>query len=191
MDEKARMTVARTATGRTTGTTGSGCSGGVCHGGTFLPPVANWSNKYRLPPWLLKVIVEAMGAQWLTDFNMALAQANASKSRILLALTGDTWCSHCMALKNEVFLDPEFAWWVYEEGLILCDIDYPADPTQWTAAQNQLYSQYDGQGFPTVLCLESDGTVRGQPDVGYASGTGEAQWTETFEQLANLPPVPS
>jgi len=120
---------------------------------------------------------------WKTDFQNALALSQKSKKPLLLNFSGSDWCKWCIRLDNEVFKTPEFLTWV-KDNLVLCLADLPQDHSTISKAQyekNQKLSQkYEVKGFPTILLLNSDGSVFAK--TGYVAG-GPEKYIENLKQL--------
>ena len=108
----------------------------------------------------------ASGAEWRTDYDQALASAKTAKKCMLIDFNGSDWCGPCIALKKNVFDQPEFAAYA-DKNLLLLDIDYPRAKVLPEAVRKQneaLKHQYgiDKLGYPTVVLLGPDGKVLGQ-----------------------------
>jgi thioredoxin-related protein len=109
-------------------------------------------------------------ATWLTDFAAAQQKAKAGHKSLLLDFTGSDWCGWCMKLDREIFATPEFREFA-DKNLVLVKVDFPRQHPQSAAeqAQNQqLAAQYQVQGFPTLVVLNSDGHQAGT--LGYMRG---------------------
>jgi thioredoxin-related protein len=108
----------------------------------------------------------AGAAEWRTDYDKSLSDAKTARKCVLIDFSGSDWCGPCIALKKNVFDQPEFA--AYAGGnLVLLDIDYPRDKVLPEALRKQnenLKHQYriDKLGYPTVVLLGPDGKVLGQ-----------------------------
>jgi thiol:disulfide interchange protein len=135
---------------------------------------------------VLKKIFEAMcHPAWLTDYPKALSEATSKHLLVLAVFSGYSWCSHCQALKQEVFDTCQFGFWALSKGLILLDVDFPSPPNQAPPQNVALLQKYQVAGFPTVIGLNADGSERGRV-VGYANGTGATAWINQFENAATL-----
>jgi thioredoxin-related protein len=113
----------------------------------------------------------ALGAEWQTDYDQALATAKSAKKYVLLDFTGSDWCGPCIEMKKVVFSKPAFLNYA-QKNLILVEIDFPMRkklPEKITKQNEHLLHQYgvDNGGFPTVVLLSPDGKLLGQLD-GYA-----------------------
>src|SRR5580700_5822954 len=101
---------------------------------------------------------------WMTDYSAALAKARAEDKSILLHFTGSDWCMWCKRLKNEVFDQPEFQSFA-KANLIMVEVDFPRStelPPRQLAANQQLGSDFDVHGYPTVVVLNSKGVEVGR-----------------------------
>lgn len=103
---------------------------------------------------------------WQTDLPKALVQARAEKKLVLLNFTGSDWCSACKVLDNEVFDQAEFAAFA-QTNLVLVVVDLPNRkvlPPALLAANQALNTNYDVEGFPTLIALKPDGKVAWRMD---------------------------
>lgn len=126
-------------------------------------------------------------ATWLTDLPKAQAQAKAEGKFVLLNFTGSDWCGWCIKLRKEVFLKPEFEDYA-KTNLVLVEIDFPKrkpQPAPLQKANQELAQQFEVQGYPTLIVLDSQGKKLGR--VSYASGGAKAFLAE----LAKLTHPPS
>lgn len=102
-------------------------------------------------------------AEWLTDYDKALARAKAEHKKVLLDFTGSDWCPPCIALRARVFSQPEFRSYA-DKNLVVVEIDYPRRKKQSIELKKQnerLAGQYRiaEKGFPTVILLSPSGKV--------------------------------
>ena len=99
---------------------------------------------------------------WLTDYKKAQQEAKANKKLLLLNFTGSNWCGFCMQLERDVFSKPEFKEYA-NKNLVLLTIDFPRgralqqQPANVKLQNEELASQYQVQGFPTIVVLNGDG----------------------------------
>ena len=126
--------------------------------------------------------VGALAGEWQTDYKAALATAAKEKKMVLLDFTGSDWCGWCIKLDKETFDQPAFKSHA-DQKLVLVKLDYPHDKPQSDAvkAQNDaLAKQYNIEGFPTLVLLDSSGKEIGR-NVGYLAGGPEGfkQWVES------------
>ena len=120
-------------------------------------------------------VMNAAGADWLTDMPRALAQAKQEKKMVLVDFTGSDWCGWCIKFKKEVLSTPEFAEYA-KKNLVLVELDFPhskAQDSQQKAANMALKGKYGVQGFPTLLLLKSGGEEAWR-QVGYMEGGPKA-----------------
>jgi len=119
--------------------------------------------------------------EWMTDFKAALAKAKKEKKVVLADFTGSDWCGWCIKLKDEVFSKPEFKEWAAQH-VVLLELDYPRKTPQSDELKKQnaeLAKEYQIQGYPTILFLDSKGKKVGQS--GYVEG-GPAAWIAAAEK---------
>lgn len=98
-------------------------------------------------------------AEWLTDYEAALARASEEGKAVLVNFTGSDWCPPCKLLKSDVFETDEFAAYA-AENLILLEVDFPRGVQQAPelAKQNEaLLGTYEVEAFPTLVVLDSQG----------------------------------
>lgn len=133
------------------------------------------------PALALGMAVSASAADWMTDYNKALALSKKTGKPILADFTGSDWCGWCIKLKQEVFSKPEFNTWA-KKNVILLELDYPrkAQPAALKAQNAKLAEKYQIQGYPTILFLGSKGQVIGK--YGYDRG-GPSVWTANASKM--------
>lgn len=110
---------------------------------------------------------------WLENFTMAKAEAKKAHRPILANFTGSDWCPWCKKLDQEIFSQKVFQDFA-REHLVLFVADFPNHKPQAAklVAQNEaLLQTYQIEGFPTVLLLDSEGTMIAQ--TGYHPGGAE------------------
>ena len=102
-------------------------------------------------------------ADWGTDYEVALAQAEKLGKAVLVDFTGSDWCGYCMRLRAEVLDNPGFAAWA-ENHFVLLEVDVPHNPKfdQKQLEKNKaLCAKYGIDGYPTVLVLDAKGRALG------------------------------
>ena len=114
----------------------------------------------------------SMGAdgQWTTDYTAALVTGAGSNKKLFLFFTGSDWCGWCKRLDSEILSTPEFQEYA-RENLVLVKLDFPQRiplPDQLKAQNAQLAQRYKIEGYPTVVVLNSSGTIIGR--TGYMRG---------------------
>ena len=130
----------------------------------------------------LSVASASFAAEWITDYNQAIALSKKTGKPILADFTGSDWCGWCIRLKKEVFSKPEFDAWA-KRNVILLELDYPQNKPQSAAIKMQnanLAQKYRIEGYPTILFLGSKGNVLAQ--YGYDQG-GPKAWTSNAEKM--------
>jgi protein disulfide-isomerase len=96
---------------------------------------------------------------WLTDYKKAQEEAKTNHKLLLLNFTGSDWCGWCIKLDKDVFSKPEFRQYA-SKNLVLLTIDFPRAKQQPAEVKRQnqgLASQYQVEGFPTIVVLNGDG----------------------------------
>lgn len=112
---------------------------------------------------------------WLTDFDAAKAKAKSDHKLVLLDFTGSDWCGYCKRMQAEVFSKPQFQDYA-AKNLVLVELDFPRAKPQSDAVKKQnmkLASEYEIEGFPTLIVLNPDGKRVGN-FVGYMEGGPDA-----------------
>lgn len=122
------------------------------------------------------LIAPALGAEWMTDFDAAKARAAKEGKAVLIDFTGSDWCGYCSKLRRDVFDKEDFT--VYaNDKFVLLEIDQPRkikmDPEK-LAANRKLAETYGVDGYPTVLVVDSEGTLMGG-FCGYPGSADEVQ----------------
>jgi protein disulfide-isomerase len=108
--------------------------------------------------------------EWTTDYAAALHQAKTGKKKVLLFFTGSDWCGWCKRLDAEVLSTADFKAYAREQ-LILVKLDFPRNipqSTQVKARNQKLSEQYQIDGYPTIVVLDSNGNAVGR--LGYQPG---------------------
>lgn len=107
-------------------------------------------------------------SQWHHSYESARQESLATGKPILMSFTGSDWCHWCVKLKQDVFSQREFQGWA-KDKVVLLEVDFPKRSGQSpvTIQQNQkLAEQFEVEGYPTVLFLDTNGQVLGKP-LGY------------------------
>ena len=126
----------------------------------------------------------ASNAQWLRSYEEAVELSKQSGKPILADFTGSNWCGYCVKLKKEVFDTPQFKAWA-AENVVLLELDYPRPNRQadWIIQQNNMLRQrYEIDSYPSVLILNSSGSVIGSQ--GYMKG-GPERWIAVANNTVN------
>ena len=96
---------------------------------------------------------------WETDYKKAQQTAKVQNKLLLINFTGSDWCGYCIQFDRTILSKQEFKDYA-NKNLVLLEVDFPRRKEQSAAvkAQNQrLGSEYQVQGFPTVVILNGDG----------------------------------
>src|SRR5205814_2971122 len=136
---------------------------------------------YRLIPLVLAISVFLSGefaraeSVWLNDYKKAQEEAKASNKFLLLNFTGSDWCGWCKKFDREILSQSQFKDFA-RQNLVLVELDFPRAKPQKPEVKKQnleLAQQYQVQGFPTIVVLNSNGQKLWQYD-GYFPGGPEA-----------------
>lgn len=117
----------------------------------------------------------AVALPWQTDVPKALMAAKSENKMVLLNFTGSDWCPACIRFDKEALGTDKFAAYA-KEHLELVLLDFPENKPQdagLKAANAALQKQYNIEGFPTYVLLNTDGKEIGR-QLGYAEGGPEA-----------------
>ena len=143
-------------------------------------------NLYSLAMLLVLLLSSSLmadGDDWLTDYDKARTVAEKSNRPILVDFSGSDWCGWCKRLDEQVFQLPEFKEWA-KKNVVLCLLDFPRNPAKVSPAQRQKNQEvargFGVRGYPTVLLLETDGTLIAR--TGYREG-GATKYVEHLERL--------
>ena len=124
---------------------------------------------------------------WLTDLDVAKAQAVQENKPVLVDFTGSDWCPPCKALHKNVFESAEFT--AVASKYVLVELDFPKAKPQapeLKAKNAELSKKFDISGFPTVLLIDAkSGEVFGKT-VGFGGQTAK----EYLEKLASFKNTP-
>jgi thioredoxin-related protein len=116
---------------------------------------------------------------WPSDFKAALAQAHAEHKPVLLHFTGSDWCPACQELDRAVISTTAFRDYA-AKNLVFVEVDMPHEKFQPAAVvkqNNDLCQEFEIQGFPTVILLNSTGKNLGEL-VGYSGESPKAYIAE-------------
>ena len=101
---------------------------------------------------------------------------------MLLDFTGSDWCGWCIRLKKEVFDEKQFQDYA-KENLIMVELDFPQAkelPKKVKEQNDKLAQQYQIQGYPTIVLLDSSGKEVGR--TGYQEG-GPQKYVEHLKEI--------
>ena len=96
---------------------------------------------------------------WQTDYKKAQEEAKANKKLLLVDFTGSDWCGYCIRFDREILSKPQFKDYA-SKNLVLLEVDFPRRKQQTVTLREQnqrLAEEYQIEGFPTVVVLNSDG----------------------------------
>lgn len=126
---------------------------------------------------------------WLTDLSQAQVQAKTEGKWVLIHFTGSDWCGWCMKLHKDVFQKAEFESYA-KSNLVLVSVDFPKRKLQAPTVQQanqKLAAQYQVQGPPTLIVLDSQGRMLGK--LNYGNGGAKAFLAELEKVIHAKPDV--
>ena len=91
----------------------------------------------------------ASGIAWRSDLAAALSEARSNHKRVLVDFSA-SWCPPCIAMKHEVWPDPDVTRAI-DAGYVPLAVDADRD--------DGLSARYHVEGIPAVLVLDADGRV--------------------------------
>lgn len=103
----------------------------------------------------------AAAPKWNEEFEPVQKQALAEKKRILIDITGSTWCPPCIQLQKEVFSTKIFQDYA-EKNLVLMKVDF-ADPVSEPKVGMDFVRRFvpgDLQ-LPTIAVASAEGKLLG------------------------------
>lgn len=106
----------------------------------------------------------AHGAEWLTDWDTAVAQAQKEGKLVLADFTGSDWCGWCIRLRSTILDTPAFQQYA-KDKFVLLEVDIPRNVAkigaEQHAANRALAQRYNITSYPSVLVLNTKGDVIG------------------------------
>ncbi len=100
---------------------------------------------------------------WTMDYDAAVKLAAEKKLPLLLNFTGSDWCGWCKLMDKNVFAKQEWKEFA-ADNVVLVTLDFPQDssivPEKYVARNEQLKNQFQVQGYPTYVILDSDGETQ-------------------------------
>jgi thioredoxin-related protein len=143
-----------------------------------IPSSADIAGVKKFSVLAMTILISAAFARadlnWLTDYDAAKSRAKSDNKLVLLDFTGSDWCGWCKRLQAEVFSKPEFQDYA-TKNLVLVELDFPRFKQQSDAVKKQnqqLASEYQIEGFPTLIVLNAAGKKVGE--LGYMPGGADA-----------------
>ena len=125
---------------------------------------------------------------WLDDYREAQDQSNRLNRPILLLLTGSDWCPHCIRLRREILLTPEFKRFAADR-LVLLFSDSPSQVklSPLLTEQNRQFSEkYRVDGVPCTLIIDSTGRELGR--ISGCPNNLQDYLKQIGDAIAKLPP---
>ncbi|HEY9154599.1 MAG TPA: thioredoxin family protein [Opitutaceae bacterium] len=120
--------------------------------------------------------------EWSTDLRASMAQAQSQHKHVFLFFTGSDWCGWCKRLNREILSTSDFQKYASDK-LVLVKLDFPRHHPQSaevTQQNHELAAQYQIEGYPTVIVLDSSGRPVGK--LGYQRG-GPGPFIQALERL--------
>jgi protein disulfide-isomerase len=120
---------------------------------------------------------------WFTNYDEAVKTSRNTTKPMVLLFTGSDWCTWCIKLEDEAFNSPDFANAVGDK-FVFVKLDFPlnrSQPTEVTAQNKRLQKQFDVQGYPSVIILDSQ--QRKIANTGYRPGGGKQYATHLLQLL--------
>jgi thioredoxin-related protein/predicted negative regulator of RcsB-dependent stress response len=115
----------------------------------------------------------ATDSEWLTNMEIAMAQAKKENKDILIDFTGSDWCGWCKKLDAEVFTKPAFKKQA-PEMFVLVKLDFPQtipQPENIKEYNRKWMEKFGVRGFPTIILTDAEGNRYAQ--TGYQQGGAE------------------
>jgi thioredoxin-related protein len=144
-------------------------------------------------PGILATIVTALSMAagqaaegWLTRYEDAMAEAEATGRPVLTIFTGSDWCPHCVTLERKVLETQAFREWA-EERVVLLMIDLPQQgiTQEERHVRSRVCIKYGVRTFPNTVLIAPDGAkIMGQS--GYHGQSPEA-WLATMDKHVPAP----
>ncbi len=80
------------------------------------------------------------------------------KDRIVVLLTGTSWCRACQMLDENVIQKRDWESFISSEA-VFAKYDYGASERPTTGAKGEMLKKFDIEGFPTMIIMDEDGEV--------------------------------
>lgn len=132
------------------------------------------------------MVLLAHTSTWYQNFDQALGEAQKTGKVLLIVFSGSDWCPWCIKLANEVFQKPAFQAYA-KKHLVLMLADFPKKkrvPPDIQEQNVQLAKQFDIEGLPTVILLNSKGELIAK--TGYRPGGAKA-YVEHLKKILKPP----
>ncbi|MBQ8498574.1 disulfide reductase DsbH [Chlamydia sp.] len=116
--------------------------------------------------------VSQAGVRWL-PYQEALHKASKEGKFVALFFTGSDWCIWCMRMQEQILRTDAFSTFA-NQHLYMVEIDFPHNNEQTPeqkALNQQLKTQYQVEGFPTLVLLDPQGKEISK--LGFEHGGGE------------------
>lgn len=90
------------------------------------------------------------------------------KDKIVVLLTGTSWCPYCKDLDREVISTPEWQSFIGSEA-VFASYEYGPLNRPKSGPKGEMLMRFDIEGFPTMIVLNQNGKVLDE-QAGYGSG---------------------
>ena len=126
---------------------------------------------------------------WETDYDVALAKAEATGRFVFMNFTGSDWCIFCMVIDKKFFKHEDFIK-LAADHFVCLTVDFPKFKEQDEKLKKfntGLAEKHIVRGYPTIIITDDTGKAVGRS--GYKQGMGGAQYVEHLTALlgrANL-----
>jgi protein disulfide-isomerase len=126
---------------------------------------------------------------WETDYDVALAKAEATGRFVFMNFTGSDWCIYCMLINKKFFKHEAFIKLAADHFVCLI-VDFPRFKEQDEKLKKfnqELAQKHLVRGFPAIIITDRRGKAVGRS--GYKRGMDGAQYVEHLSELlghANL-----
>ncbi len=118
---------------------------------------------------------------WLTSWELAHRESLRTGKPIMAVFTGSDWCGPCISLKKKVLSTQQFTQWATDK-VVLLEVDFPKNTNQAPALidhNRELSNRYNIAGYPTVLIIDADGSVKGK----LGHGTNPQHWIKRADAI--------
>lgn len=102
------------------------------------------------------------------------------RDKIVVLLTGTSWCPYCVDLEREVIRTPVWQKFAADD-IIFQTYEYSAGGGR-SGLKGDLLKRFDVEGFPTMVVMDYDGNVLGER-AGFSENqgaTGYKKWVESL-----------
>ena len=109
----------------------------------------------------------------------AVARAEKQKRKLVLLLTGSTWCIDCQRLEKNAFATPAWQAFIKDE-ILLETYDYPEDRSAPTPVHEALRQLPGFRGYPTLVIASPAGKLLALRDGSSISAAELIAWIRSL-----------